>query len=269
MNLKLNILHEFIVRFEKLKEVTKNDPSKIRVFYNESRDIKRAVDDIMEYVIITDFERRVFHNEKKYIAQAPLEFGKKWDEYKRLWESEVFDAWLGCFSENDNESSNNLKNEKDSSICEDLAIPDPNHEENFDPIFHNGGRALEMAFWAAETYADEVNTNFADTIHFASKIGLEAYDYLKNTIGFDAEEVFCRWRQIPTIFMPAHVSNRYGLTEHGSIYELLDDAIRAYVFGAPAAAIAMCRAILEMILKNHYNLEFQYTDKNGRLRDKG
>jgi hypothetical protein len=36
------------------------------------------------------------------------------------------------------------------------------------------------------------------------------------------------------------------------LLHLLDDAVRAYVFGAPAAAIAMCRSALEMVLKRHY-----------------
>jgi hypothetical protein len=36
------------------------------------------------------------------------------------------------------------------------------------------------------------------------------------------------------------------------LYDLIDDAVRAYVCGAPAAAIAMCRAALEMVLKEHY-----------------
>ena len=52
--------------------------------------------------------------------------------------------------------------------------------------------------------------------------------------------------------MPAHVSNWYGASEKGSLLHLLDDAVRAYVFGAPAAAIAMCRTALEMVLKRHY-----------------
>ncbi len=52
--------------------------------------------------------------------------------------------------------------------------------------------------------------------------------------------------------MPAHVVNRYGASEKGSLLHLLDDTIRAYVFGAPAAAIAMCRAALEVVLKQHY-----------------
>ena len=52
--------------------------------------------------------------------------------------------------------------------------------------------------------------------------------------------------------MPAHVSNRYGASEKGSLSQLLDDAMRAYVFGAPCTAIVMCRAALEMVFKKHY-----------------
>ena len=52
--------------------------------------------------------------------------------------------------------------------------------------------------------------------------------------------------------MSALVANRYGASEKGSLLHLLDDAVRAYVSGAPAAAIALCRAALEMVLKRHY-----------------
>lgn len=52
--------------------------------------------------------------------------------------------------------------------------------------------------------------------------------------------------------MPAHVSNRYGASDKGFLPHLLDDAVRAYVFGVPAAAFAMCRAAFEMVLKRHY-----------------
>jgi hypothetical protein len=42
------------------------------------------------------------------------------------------------------------------------------------------------------------------------------------------------------------------VSEKGSLLHLLDDGVRAYVFGAPAASVAMCRAALEMVLKRHY-----------------
>jgi hypothetical protein len=68
----------------------------------------------------------------------------------------------------------------------------------------------------------------------------------------DIGSVFRRWRRLPVVFMPAHVSNRYGASEKGSLSHLLDDAMRAYVFGAPCTAIVMCRAALEMVFKKHY-----------------
>ena len=52
--------------------------------------------------------------------------------------------------------------------------------------------------------------------------------------------------------MPAHVANRYGASDKGSLSNLLDDAVRTYVFGAPAAAIAMCRAAYDTVRKEHY-----------------
>lgn len=269
MSKKLNILERFLIYFNDLKNATNGDPKKLTNFYKQINKIKEAADNLFTFINIFDFERRVFHGPKKYIPQSPNNFNSEWNEYKEKWESPLFD----CIFYIDDLISDldNIKGESTASKQEsiDLYPPDPKNEEYFDVLHHDGGKAFEMAFWVTETYADEVETEFADTIHFASKIGLEAYDYLKNTIGFDAAEAFRRWRQIPTIFMPAHVSNRHGFTERGSIYELLDDAIRAYVFGASAAAIAMCRAILETILKEHYNLEFQYKDRKGRLRDKG
>ena len=76
--------------------------------------------------------------------------------------------------------------------------------------------------------------------------------YLERTIGIDISTVFHRWHRMPPFFVPSHVSDKHGLTEKGSLYELLNDAIRAYVAGAPAASIAMCRACLEMVLREHY-----------------
>ena len=48
--------------------------------------------------------------------------------------------------------------------------------------------------------------------------------------------------------------------------------MRAYVCGAPAAAIAMCRAVLEMVLKDHYVTDPKdrtWINKSGKQREKG
>lgn len=105
---------------------------------------------------------------------------------------------------------------------------------------------------------DELVTN-------SYRIAYGAYDYLVNTIGLNIRGVFRRWRRVPVVFMSAHVSNRYGSSTKGSLLHLLDDAVRAYVFGAPAAAIAMCRSALEMVLKRHYGRGQWEDEKLGRL----
>ncbi len=85
--------------------------------------------------------------------------------------------------------------------------------------------------------------------------GVGAFDFYRDTIGVDMEGIARRWKQVPHIFVPRHVLDRYVRSESGSIFELLNDAVRAYVFGAPIAAMAMCRAVCEEVLKQYFGLE--------------
>ena len=57
-------------------------------------------------------------------------------------------------------------------------------------------------------------------------------------------------------FQRRHVSAHHGL-EIGSLYRLLAEAHRAYVFGCNGAAMALCRTILELVLTRHYGIEGQ------------
>lgn len=268
---RLNILEQFILLFNALKKAAKDDPEKLEIFYGQNAHLKNVANNLYNFMGYGDFERRIFHSNKKYIQHAPDGFDEAWKEYKKKWSGPLQDCQFKIdFSEIFPEMKDYSEIGSSKPQIEiELDPPDLELDTEFDPIHHDGGMAFEMAFYAADSYAENVDTEFEDTIHIESKIGLDAYDYLTNTIGFNASEVFRRWRQIPVIFMPAHVSNKHGLTERGSIYELIDDAVRAYVFGAPAAAIAMCRAILEMILKQHYDLDYRYRDSKGKLRDKG
>ena len=113
---------------------------------------------------------------------------------------------------------------------------------------HDGGAAIDLGIDYLKTFGENDEGEWANRC----SIALGAYDYLTETIGLDIGEVFGKWNKIPVVFMPAHVSNHYGRSDKGSLIRLLNDAVRAYVFGAPAAAIAMCLAALEIILKKHY-----------------
>ncbi len=267
-----SILEQFLILFNGIKDVSSDEPSRLEVFYKQNSQVKDAVDRIYAFLSRGDFERRVFHSSRKYYRQAPRGFEDAYQDYKSRWESAIVAA---VFSDidfsldlSDFLDGVELSGEEQKAVPE-LVSPDPEFDDSFDPLVHDGAKALDLAFWAVQSHADMATGDAGETIDFAAKIGLEAYDYLTGTIGLDVTGVFRRWRRVPVIFMPAHVSNAYGMGERGTLPDLLDDAVRSFVFGAPAAAIATCRAALEMILKRHYGLDFQFKDEKGRTRDKG
>jgi hypothetical protein len=274
---RLNSLEQFLLLFNKVKEEAGHDPGKLGVFYDQKSALRSAVDALLMFFYSSDFERRIFHYGRKYVPQAPEGFDSAWNEFDRDWVGPLTSVWLPLEIDIDKlaisaaEGGATVSGDKEApgfDLSDELESPNPDRDWEFDPLFHDGGKAFAMAFWTAETYASEVGTDHEDTAQRAAKIGLDAYDYLQNTIGFDAAMVFRRWRQLPVIFAPSHVSDQHGLTERGALNDLLENAARAYVFGADAAAIAMCRALLETVLKKHYELEYQYEYK-GELRDKG
>ena len=248
MTTRLNSFEQFILLFEAVKRAAKDNPRQLRNFYDESNTIREAVDGLRFWLMRMDFERRVFHGSRKHFPQVPVDFEKAWAEYKELWETPVTTAWTAGLDREMDKLFPVLPPAEPLDSPKIWIGPDPDYEEEFDPLEHDGGKALEMGIQYLadrEGYGDYVIENIG-------RISTSAYDYLTETIGIDVPAVFRRWRNVPVTFMPTHVSNKHGLTEKGSLYALLDDAVRAYVCGAPAAAITMCRAALEMVLKRHY-----------------
>lgn len=250
----------FLSLFSRLKDEAGGDPERMVVFYSQKRGLKQAADDLAHYVTWGDFKRRVLHSGKKWHDAVPDGFLEEWDDFEANWDLKLFDLWLpldlsslGIAEVAGNQPAAKVPRLAGPSDFEEGEPPD-DWDTHFDPSFHDGGKALDRAFWAARELSDEVGSEHEGALARASSVGLEAWDYLENTIGFSTDEVFRRWRKVPVIYVPEHVSRQSGWPRSGAVYQLLDDAIRAYVFGAPAASIAMCRAVLEMVLKEHYDI---------------
>jgi hypothetical protein len=230
----------------------------------ESEAICSAFRDLHEFVDRNDLERRVFHGAPR-VVHAPPGFEAAWKDFVEnwyfgpLWALEILepdplpeapiapipatDAW---------------RPRVQVKAPGELAIPDPEEEEDFDPLRHDGGAAIGLGLVGWEMgIGGALDQPWANSCSLA----LGAYDYLVGTIGLDIGGVFRRWRRLPVVFMPAHVSNLDGTGKKGSLQHLIDDAMRAYVFGVPCAAIAMCRAALEMVLKRYYG-RGQWQDEN-------
>lgn len=95
----------------------------------------------------------------------------------------------------------------------------------------------------------------------------EAYDWFKKR-GLDLHRFEKRWRMVPPFFaIPQHVSDGYPVRDKAEgLYWLLNEAIKTYCFGNDGAAIAMCRAITEELIEEHYLKPADLTSKRGNIR---
>lgn len=273
---RLSEFEQFLVAFNKLKTAAGN-PQRLAAFYEESGALRDAVAELQDYIGRSgQFERRIFLSGPKRFSQVPAEFEAEWQAYKSQWEYAIANAQLG---ELVGARVPFTPPPYDRNHMQEGENPDPGQDEEFDPKFHDGGAALRLGtdyLWSElDAYGEQVRSgeysDYAKLTANKCRIALDAFDYLRNVIGIDLDDMFRRWREVPTVFMPSEVSNKHG-DERGSLNELLDDAVRAYVCGASAAAIAMCRAVLEIVIKDHYIPDPQdrtYTDRGGKVREKG
>ena len=110
---------------------------------------------------------------------------------------------------------------------------------------------VEHARIDAETFAQTglYSEDYQDEVY----AGVDAWNSLIDEAGFDLEGVLRRRALVPFTLVPRHVSQRHGETETLSLLTLLQQAQDAFVCGVPFAALALMRAILEVVLKEHYN----------------
>ena len=262
MSDELKISEQFRLRFEQLCSATNRNPQTLVSFFQErpqfeklAQEVKAVADRIDE---VTTY--------RKILPQVSPAFIQDWKDYLYKWKAQVeyvvrhpllsinieFD--FGDEEERDKEDFRPPTFDEFKSRWYgkfEREAPEPLIEYCFDPQRHDGGRAVaQMIALVGDRGQDRRQYGTGESDDFISNtylIGVEAIEYFQEVIGLDISGSFDRWNGLPTVFVPKHVSDRHGLTEKGSLYALFDDAVQAYVAGAPFAAVAMCRALLEMV----------------------
>ena len=118
----------------------------------------------------------------------------------------------------------------------------------FNPLEDDPASLIEDAFWWWEVSIQGV-TNDDEVKHY--KKAQDAWRFFTDKLGLDFSGINKRWLAATEIFIQPHVAQ---LDDH-RIVELYSEAVRAYAFGCKIVSVAICRALMEYILKNHYNFQ--------------
>jgi hypothetical protein len=100
--------------------------------------------------------------------------------------------------------------------------------------------------------ATDDRRDFPEDFRESIEDGMAAWERLKQDAGFDLRGVFRRRELVPFVLIPRHVAAKHGSAEVLSMLKNLQQAHDAFVFGATFAALALMRAIMEGLLRDHY-----------------
>lgn len=276
----LTVFENYLLLFSELKRRTRDDPGRIRWLWKQSKNLQKIGEDIRR--LHGDLERALVRSHK-LVGPVPPRFEEAFTEYRERYEEIVSGAWVDAFweeglesmkariaqPEDDQEKSEERfpKYETDKDGIKWVTEPGESEKrfviEGFDPeiddAYENFVRVIEYARDRVEN-AMTGGIDDPGLMNLLSR-GVGAWDFYRDPIGVDFEGIARRWKQVPHFFIPQHVLDRYGRSERGSLSRLLNDAIRAYVFGVPTAAIVMCRTVYEEFLKKHLGLEIPKNKK--------
>jgi hypothetical protein len=102
---------------------------------------------------------------------------------------------------------------------------------------------------------EPLEPDYSMSAEHAVEMAIDYWERLTDDVGFDLADVFRRRRLVPFVFFPRHIAARHGVSEKKSIYQSLQQAHDAFIFGVPFAALALMRSIMETVLRDHYDAQ--------------
>lgn len=126
--------------------------------------------------------------------------------------------------------------------------------------------AVDFAFEEASKDPSELDEVYRQGI----LAGADAWSDLTWQAGFDVHGILRRRKLVPFVLFPIHVAAQQASAENAPIYRNLRQAHDAFIFGAPLAALALMRSIMEGVLRDHYgargdNLSERIQEAHDRL----
>lgn len=186
---------------------------------------------------------------------APVDpaFISAWRDYEQRYEAVMAGVWLSdLFPE--------------FGTVEASGVPKADLQwDNSDDDAREQAVGIGEAIDFAQSNVDQEDRWF-DQPEFIERIqeGIAAWERLEQDTGFELRGVFRRRALVPFVLVPRQVAARHGSAETLSMLKNLQQAHDAFVYGAPYAALALMRSIMEAVLRDHYRAEGEFLSERIR-----
>jgi hypothetical protein len=238
------VTEDFVRHYNLLIEKTGNSPHGVSRALDRDGNIAASIREL--YRIWTLVERHRLHSKLRFLVQTHGSFPTALDDYERRWRDAVVDLWdwesvkagqepLSIMLEG--ELSDLVPTSPSSEISDD-------EDWDFDPERHSAADHFQIV-------ANYIAGKAIDAPVFSR--ANSAFAWLTNTMNLDVGAMERRWREFPVIPVPKKISDAHGIKDPQSLYGYLDNVRLAYIAGATLAAISMCRASTEILIRVHYN----------------
>jgi hypothetical protein len=232
---------KFLTLLAKLKDCCDDDPQYLSDLAKEDEGVK----DLCCRLAFTSSSLRMNERRHRQLFAAPVDpkFLNAFRDFEERYAKPVAGIWL-------------------ADILPELDAPERGHGTEADLHWDNAdydgdeqAGAIENAIDFAHEQATDSWRDFSDEFRESIEDATAAWERLKQDAGFDLRGVFRRRELVPFVLVPRHVAAKHGSAETLSMLRNLQQAHDAFVFGAPFAALALMRSIMEGLLRDHYHAE--------------
>ena len=245
--------HEYVVRFlrlyDKLRDMCDDNPAHVEELAREDEGFKKICRDLSSLAAWFSVAER--SQRSLYAAPVDPKFVGTWRDFEERFSSVLARISLEALGFVRLDPAGEVSDEYEVAL---------DHAED---AARESAWAIQSVIDFAEEKLDELEDDDCDAEDVEQiQLGLSEWKELPLTLGLNLRSVLTRRRLVPFVLIPRHVADKHGPAEPLSLLEHLRQAQEAFIFGAPLAALALVRSVLELVLRIHYG-----THENLELKD--
>lgn len=231
---------KFITLFERVEEITGGNPGQIPIRVRDDEDFKVLCRELHDIHFFLDY--RVRDSGDTIIQNVQPKFIEDWNQYER-----EYQPYIGKVS---------VVHEvlvSHGILSDAPKTPEVSDKVNYENDLHEAREKsdairlrLELGSW--ERNNAHLTEELSDQLHEGQKV----LKSLIEGLGLDFEKMIFRELQLRTVHVPTHSSK--DASDPLSLFSFLQEAHRAFRLGLKLATIGMCRAISDIVIRDHYGV---------------